>query len=113
MRVEFEKKMHIAGDLLSYCHLKGAVEYHFDMNTENNSSVFVIKASPVWLSVEEMEQLQKNLDAPRHREIEQSYWGLMGESENFDELGLVGVMSDEASAECEDGVLTIVIKRHD
>jgi len=112
MKVEFEKKMRIASDLLSYCHLKGATEFHLDMTAENGVSLFAIKAAPANISDEEMDQLLKNLNTPRHMEIENDYWGLMGESENFAELALVGVMSDEAEVEYKENVLTITIKRY-
>ena len=112
MKAEFEKKMRIVSDMLSYCHTIGATEFHIDVTEENDTSVFVIKASPANISDEEMEHLKKKLGAPRHREVEQNYWGLMGESANFSEPTLVGVMSDEASAELENHVLTVTLKRH-
>ena len=113
MKVEFEKKMRIASDLLSYCHSKGATEFHTDMTDKNKVTVFTIKAYPVTLSAREMETLQKELYAPRHKEVEQDFWGLMGESENFSELTLVGMMCDEALVETENDTITIVIKRYD
>jgi hypothetical protein len=112
MKVEFEKKMKIASDLLSYCHLRGATEFHMDMTDKDGACIFKIKASPAQLSDEDMEGLNKKLHAPRHKEIEHDYWGLMGESENFSELTLVGMMCDEAEAEYADGVLTVTVKRH-
>ena len=113
MKVEFEKKMRIAGDLLSYCHLKGATEFHMDMADKNGSCVFKITASPVDISGESIEKLRMRLNAPRNADIEQDYWGLAGESESFAELMLVGMMSDEAEVCYEHDTLTIIIKRHD
>ena len=113
MKIEFEKKMRIVSDLLSYCHLKGASDINIDMTYKNGVSFFIIKASPAHISDEELTELRKNLYAPRQTEIEHDYWGLMGESENFTELTLVGMMSDEAEAEYSGGELKIMIKRHD
>jgi len=113
MKLEFEKKMRIASDLLSYCHTKGATEFHVDMTDKNGSCVFKITASPVNLSDESLEKLRTRLDAPRSVEIEHDYWGLMGESESFTELMLVGMMSDEVEVEYESDILTITIWRHD
>ena len=113
MKVEFEKKMHIASDLLSYCHSKGAVEFHIDMTDKDGSCIFKIIASPVNLSDDSLEKLRTRLDAPRSEDIEQDYWGLMGESESFSELMLVGMMSDEADVKYENNILEIMIKRHD
>jgi len=113
MKLEFEKKMHIVSDMLSYCHLKGATEYHIDMIYENGSCMMKIKASPVNITGDSLEKLNKRLNAPRNAEIEHGYWGLTGESESFSELMLVGMMIDEAEVEYEGDVLTITIKRHD
>ena len=65
--------MHIVSDLLSYCHLNGAKEFHLDINTEQTFSLFTLKAKPVVLSGESLEQLRINLNAPRQQEIEQVY----------------------------------------
>jgi HSP20 family molecular chaperone IbpA len=111
MKAEFEKKMKIACALLSFCHMHGATEFHLDIKINNDSAESVIKASPACISGEAMEEMRKKLSAPRHREIEQDFWALMGESEDYCELTLAGMMSDEAEAKCENGELTITIKR--
>ena len=112
MKAEFEKKMRIASELLSYCHLKGAVEFHVDMIDKNGSCIFKITASPVNITGESLEKLNARLNAPRNAEMEHDYWGLTGESESFSELMLVGMMSDEAEVGYDNHVLTITIKRH-
>jgi hypothetical protein len=93
--------------------MHGATEYHIDIMMKDAAAEFTVKAYPADLSEEEMEQLQKKLNAPRHKEIEQDYWALMGESEDFSEMTLVGMMSDKASAKCSDQILTLRIERHD
>ena len=113
MKLEFEKKMHLVSDMLSYCHLKGALEYTIDMADKSGSCIIKIKARPVNLSGDSMEKLHTRLNAPRNAEIERDYWGLTGESESFSELMLVGMMIDEAEIEYAGSVLTITIKRHD
>ena len=112
MKIEFEKKLHIASDLLSYCHLNGATDLHLDINENKDFTEFVIKGAPVAITEHQMDTLKKNLNAPRQHEIEQDYWALMGESEAFSELTLVGMMSDEAAVELDDGKLVFVIKRY-
>ena len=111
MKAEFEKTMLISSELLSYCHLKGASQFHLDIKIEEGETVFEIKSSPAELTGEEMEALKKDLGAPRRREIEQDYWGLSGESESFSELMLVGMMSDQTSVELIEGELRITIHR--
>ena len=112
MKLEFEKKMRIISDLLSYCNLKGAKEFHVDLTNENGEATFEFKASPVTISDKDVGFLQKELYAPRSKEMEENYWGLMGETENFSQLTLVGMMCDEANIMCEDNVLNITLKRY-
>ena len=111
MRAEFEKKMLISSELLSYCHLKGADEFHLDVKVTAGGTVFAIKASPAHVSDEEMAFVRKELNAPRQREMEQDFWGLGGESENASELTLIGMMTDEAAVECGGGVLSVTLTR--
>jgi hypothetical protein len=113
MRLEFEKKMKMASDLLSYCHLQGATEYHLDIKLNSDSSVFVVKANPVNISEEAMELLRKNLNAPRQKEMEQDYWELVGESEEKCEMTLIGMMCDEAETMLYGDELTITVVRND
>jgi hypothetical protein len=111
MKAEFEKTMFISSELLSYCHLRGATQFHLDIKIEEGETVFDIKASPAELSEEEMEVLVKDIGAPRRKEIEQDFWGLSGESESSSELMLVGMMSDDTSVEYRDNELSITIHR--
>jgi hypothetical protein len=111
VKLEFEKKMKMASDLLSYCHLQGATEYHLDIKLNSNSATFVAKASPVKISDEAMEELRKYLSAPRQKEIEQDYWELVGESEEKCEMTLIGMMCDEAEVELTGDELLITVIR--
>ena len=111
MKVEFEKHMHIAGELLSYCHSKGATEYHLDVKGLSDGTAFTISASPAVISDSDMELLNKKLSVPRQKEMEQNYWELSGESETSSELLLVGMMVDEVEVSYDGIALTIRLKR--
>jgi len=112
MKNSFEKSMKIASELLSYCHNHGAEVFHLDVILEKDSARYVIKASPTTLSEEDLSHLNKLLNAPRQREVEQDYWELMGESESCCELTLIGMLSDEAVVKYEDGLIEITLYRH-
>ncbi|MCL2637337.1 MAG: hypothetical protein FWD48_03105 [Oscillospiraceae bacterium] len=113
MKLEFEKKMKMASDLLSYCHLHGATEYNLDIKLNDDSATFVVKASPAKISDEDIEELRKHLGAPRQREVEQDYWELIGNSEEECEMTLIGMMCDEAEVVLEEDELTITVVRND
>jgi len=112
MRINFEITTKIATELLTYCHLHGADDYHLDIKIRKDSVSYAATASPVTIPDAELLRLKKLLNAPRQRDIEQEYWELMGESEDFCELTLIGMMCDEAIVTLADGELVITIIRN-
>jgi hypothetical protein len=111
MKVEFEKCMHISNELLAFCHLQGAEEYHLDVRMVNDVMVMMIKASPTHMSEDEMASLTMKLNAPRQRNVEQEFWDVMGESETACEMTLVGMLCDSAEISHRGNELAIKITR--
>ena len=111
MKIEFDKTMMIASELLSYCHIMEAAEYHLDIKIANGETTFEIKASPARMSADDLELLRNKLNAPRQREIEQDYWLLSGETGASSELILIGRMTDKAIVEYADEMLSIKLTR--
>jgi hypothetical protein len=111
MKAEFEKCTLIANELITYCHLRGADEYHLDFKVTKAATVFIIKATPTHMSDDEMKLLEAKLNTPRRREVEQEFWDIMGESEIDCQLTLVGMLCDGATIGYDNGELTIIIRR--
>jgi len=111
MKINFEKSMKIASELLSYCHNHGAAEFHLDIKLDSDKTIYLIKADALNLTESERERLDRLLNAPRQREVEQDYWELIGETEDSCELTLIGMLTDEAVVKYEDRILTIEITR--
>jgi hypothetical protein len=111
MKLGFEKYMLMACELVTYCHLQGAGEYHLDMKEKANVTTFKVTAAPVAIGPEELEQLIKKLNAPRQRDVEQEFWDVMGESETQCELTLIGMLCDEASVTLNGDEITIRLVR--
>ena len=55
--------------------------------------------------------LEDLLNEPRKPEYEEYYWGLLGASGKRQELRLLGSLVDSGSAACENGILTVNVKR--
>jgi hypothetical protein len=72
----------------------------------------VIQAYPVRISERQMDTLEKNLKAPRQRDVENDYWELIGESEDYSELMLVGMSCDEAEIKYKNGIITFTLLRY-
>jgi len=113
MKTNFEKTMKITNDLMVYCHSHGATEFNTNIVEGDGLITYVVHALPVDLTTEQLEGVVKRLGAPRQRDVEQDYWELMGESEDFTELTLVGMMCDETHVSYKNRVITFTLTRYD
>jgi len=113
MKTNFEKTMKITNDLMLYCHNHGATEFNTNIIEGNGTITYVIHSLPVDITPEQLEGVMKRLNAPRQRDIEQDYWELMGESEDFTELTLVGMLCDEAHVSYKNQIITFTLVRYD
>ena len=107
MKHEFEKNMRIMTDLLIYCHELGAADYHIDMGRESDGYHCCITCSLAGIPDKVLSELERALNIPRQKEIEQNFWGLSGEVATDTELTLVGMMIDEATVTYENDALVI------
>jgi len=112
MRNNLEIALKISSDLMTYCHHHGAVNYITQITEGEEAIKYLINAYPVEISQEQLEGLRKRLNAPRQRDVEHEYWELIGESEDFSELMLVGMSCDEATIDYEFKNLTFTLLRH-
>ena len=97
---------------MTYCHHHGATDYTTSISEGEESIIYVINAYPVEISEEQQNDLIKRLNAPRQRDVENDYWELIGESEDFCELTLVGMSCDEAHIDYKNGRITFTLLRH-
>jgi len=112
MKNNLEIALKISSDLMTYCHHHGATDYETKISEGDEAIIYVIQAYPVNISEDEYTELAKRLNAPRQRDVEREYWELIGESEDFSELTLVGMSCDEARIEYDGATLTFTLLRH-
>ena len=112
MKNNLEIALKISSDLMTYCHHHGATDYETKISEGVEAIMYVINAYPVTISEEQLEALVKRLNAPRQRDVEHEYWELIGESEDFSELMLVGMSCDDAHIDYDGSTLTFTLLRH-
>jgi len=112
MRNNLELALKISSDLMTYCHLHGATDYETKISEGEEAIIYVINAYPVNITEDQLADLIKKLNAPRQRDVEHEYWELIGESEDFTELTLVGMSCDEARVDYNKCSLTFTLFRH-
>ena len=111
MRNNLEMALKISSELITYCHHHGATYFDTKLIEGPDALTLIIHSYPVELSDFQMENLVRNLKAPRQGDVENDYWELIGASEDFSELMLVGISCDEAYIEFKDNVITIKLIR--
>jgi len=112
MKNNLEIALRISSDLITYCHHHGATEYDTKISEGADSIMYIIHAHPVSMTEDQLANLTKRLSAPRQRDVENDYWELIGESEDFSELMLVGMSCDEARIDYDGANLTFTLLRH-
>jgi len=113
MKTRFEKNLRITGDLMLYCHHRGGRDISSNIVETDDLIKYTVTAFPVDMDEEKLEELSVRLNAPRQLEIEHDFWELMGESKDFSELMLIGMLCDEADIVYKDNILTITLLRND
>jgi len=112
MRNNLEIALKISSDLMTYCHHHGATDYETKTSEGEEAIMYIIQAHPVKISAEQLADITKKLNAPRQRDVENDYWELIGESDTFSELMLVGMSCDEADVYYDGTKLVFTLLRY-
>lgn len=85
-----------------------------DVSIESNEDMYkiLVNATNVNRTVHSIDNLRKQLNAPRQRAAEEYYWELAGDSDTGTEIALVGMMTDEAIVKYENNNLFIELHRY-
>lgn len=111
MHNEIQKTTKIIDEFTSLLIKKGSTEIDIKLKKENNCTFISITDYDTSLNENEINALSAFLNIQRQSEIEEYYWGLMGETSDEDELFLVGSMVDNAALEVRDNNLHIELTR--
>ncbi|TDO78333.1 hypothetical protein DFR79_1281 [Halanaerobium saccharolyticum] len=105
------KSIKLIGELAAFVFKAGGDEFDVSFKEKNEGIEITIKSKLKDITPDQLETL-KGLYTPRQSEVEDYYWELAGESDNYQELTLVGMMIDRAEYSYENGLLKITVYRH-
>lgn len=111
MKNEIQKTTKILDELCSLLMGKGSTEIDVKLKLSDICTIIYITDYNTSLTQEEINTLSKFLNIPRQPEVEEYYWGLMGETNNDDEMFLLGSMLDTAQFDLKDGNLYVELVR--
>lgn len=111
MRHEIKKITKIVDELTTFCLERNAEHITVTVKNKQDREYIKIKAYPFEKIEEVIDNLKQVFSYPCEREIEECYWGLAGESDHSEELGLVGAMVDEVTIEYDEEKIQIELVR--
>lgn len=111
MNLRIEKNMHILTEIVSCFYKFGAHDVNIDISIHNNYSTLVVKGEIESIEKQNINYMTKTLNIKRQHDVEEYYWNISGDCFSGNQLGLVGMMVDEAAVDYVDKMLTVTTKR--
>lgn len=111
MHNEIQKTTKIIDEFTSLLVKRGSQEIDIKLKMQDHFTTIYITSYNTSMEKEEMDRLSEFLNIQRQSEIEEYYWGLMGETSDEDEMFLVGSMIDSAVLETKNNNLYIQLIR--
>ncbi len=111
MRHEIKKICRIVDELTTMFLCHDTDEVDFKIITQPDCAIIKIVDYNTRYDDEDISHLRTLLNCQRQNEIEEYYWQLAGETDEDDELTLIGAMIDSAVVEKRDGNLYLDLIR--
>ena len=111
MRHEIKKICKIVDELTTIFLSEDTDEVDFKIITSPDKTVIKMVDYHTNYTDDFLDYFRKTLNGQRQSEIEEYYWQLAGETDEDDELTLIGAMIDTAVVEKRDGNLYVEIMR--
>lgn len=97
----------IVNELTNFCIRIGAKHMQIDLKDTDGKTELVVQCDTKGRVEEFIEDLKASLASPRQEQVEEYLWEMVGESESYDELNLVGMMLDYSEVSYEGNKLII------
>ncbi|KAB3528792.1 hypothetical protein [Alkaliphilus serpentinus] len=112
MLLDPSRSIRIVDEIMNYAIHRGARDCHIMIDDKDDHQVEIcITCKPIELSVEELTELRESLEIPRQEPVEEYSWELVGENQQYHELNIIGMMTDDSTVEYIDSCLKIRLIR--
>lgn len=113
MRFKKEKLIKIMNELVNFCLQIKMEELDIKFICKENEEVITVSGYAENPPLDRLNDLETILNAPRQQELEEYYWGLVGNGCGYQELEMVGILVDSGRIDYKDKILTIHIERRE
>ncbi|MEJ6950504.1 hypothetical protein [Natronospora cellulosivora (SeqCode)] len=105
-----QKTIKLVSELTAFFFKAGATEMDINIKDRNDEVTISLEAYIKDMPTDFLEALD-DLNTPRQTQVEEYYWELAGENNQYQELTLVGMMTDNAEIYYEDNLLEVIVYR--
>lgn len=111
MNYEVARISKIVNELTNFCLRIGAQHMKIDLKDTEDKTELVVQCDTKGRVEEYIEDLKASLASPRQEQVEEYLWEMVGESESYDKLNLVGMMLDHSDISYEGNKLVVRVYR--
>jgi len=112
MKHEKKKIIKIVDEIMFFLFANGSTEITTKVTEEKERHVIYIWGNFDKKNKDNFDKLIKLLSCPRQRDMEEYYWELTGDSDQFTELTLVGMMTDEVQVDMQEDSIELILYRN-
>ncbi|SNS42391.1 hypothetical protein SAMN05446037_1009180 [Anaerovirgula multivorans] len=105
------KAIKIVDELMSFYLKIGIVDIHIDFNYGEKQTEVHLRGECHNPPIKKLEKLETVLNTPRQPELEEYYWELVGNSDYYQEITLLGALVDSGEVDYSDHQLKVKVIR--
>lgn len=102
----------IVNEMMMFFFSMKAKNIDVNIRIEEAETVITLTSDFAGDQKKKIEKLIKCMRIPKQSGMEEYYWGLTGECDIDTELSIVGMMTDRAEIELDDGFIRLILYRH-
>lgn len=106
------KAIKIVDELISLYFNIGITDLHIDLQYTEKNIIVTLEGDCENPPLEKLDSLQEVLNTPRQEELDEYYWELVGENDQYQELTLLGALVDRGKIDYKDNRLKIIVYRN-
>lgn len=113
MKFKREKLIKLMNELVNFCLKIGMKDLEINFACHKDRGEITVSGYVENPPLEELEAFEEILNFPRHEELEEYYWMLIGDGHGMQELEMVGTLVDNGKITYHDNILSIYICRRE
>ncbi|MGL5973335.1 MAG: hypothetical protein ACRCZK_06465 [Oscillospiraceae bacterium] len=113
MNNEYKKISNIVDQMITFFYGIQSTNIKIEIENEKTFTKIILSSNFNIKYLDTVNSLSKIFSSGRNKELEETYWGLVGKSDNFDnsDLYLISSMIDESNINIKNNTIDTIFKR--